>query len=86
MFRRIFYNLSVEISHLVPPRTVTHLFNASMMGCVPQWEACLTRNCSVVSSNPIKGFRYFIEQETLPSLLSPGLFKERIQEWFLNRT
>ena len=44
-----------------------------------QWIARLTRNVEFVSSNPIKGPHYFIEQETLPLLLSTGLLQERIQ-------
>ena len=44
-----------------------------------QWIARLTRNVEVVSSNPIKAPHYFIEQETLPLLLSTGLLLERIQ-------
>jgi len=30
-------------------------------------------------SNPIKGLRCFLEQETLPVLLSTGWFQERIR-------
>ena len=38
-----------------------------------QWVACLTRDVEVVGSSPIKGPRCFLEQETLPLLLSTGL-------------
>ena len=41
---------------------------------VAQWVARLTRNVEVVGSSPIKGPRCFIEQETLPVLLSTGWF------------
>ena len=43
------------------------------------WVTRLTRNVEVVGSNPIKGPRCFIEQETLPLLLSNGWFQERIR-------
>ena len=46
----------------------------------------LTCNRSVVSSNPNKGSHSFLEQETLPSLLSTGWFQERIRIRFHNRT
>jgi len=39
----------------------------------------LTRNVEVVSSSPIKGPSCFLEQETLPLLLSTGWFQERIR-------
>ena len=39
----------------------------------------LTRYVTVVGSSPIKGPRYFLEQETLPLLLSTGLLQERIR-------
>ena len=48
-------------------------------GGVAQWVARLTRNVEVVGSSPIKGPRCFLEQETLPLLLSTGRFKERIR-------
>ena len=44
-----------------------------------QWIARLTRNVEVVGSSPIKGTRCFLEQETLPLLLSNGWLQERIQ-------
>ena len=46
---------------------------------VTQWVARLTRNVEVMGSNPIKGPRCFLEQETLPLLISTGWFQERIQ-------
>ena len=42
------------------------------------WVARLTRNVEVVGSSHIKGIRCFLEQETLPLLLSTGWFQERI--------
>jgi len=35
-----------------------------------------------MSSNPIKSFRGFLQQETLPSMISTGLFQERIYARF----
>ena len=49
----------------------------SLRGGVVQWVARLTRNVKVVGSSPIKGPRCFLEQETLPLLLSTGWFQER---------
>ena len=48
-------------------------------GGVEQWGARLTPNVEVVGSSPIKAPRCFLEQETLPLLLSTGWFKERIR-------
>ena len=42
-----------------------------------QWVIRLTGNVEIVGSRPIKGTRCFIEQETLPLLLSTGWFQER---------
>ena len=47
------------------------------MGDGAKWVARLTRNEVVVGSSPIKGPRSFLEQETLPLLLSTGWFQER---------
>ena len=44
-----------------------------------QWLARRTSNDEVVSSSPIKGPRCFLEQGTLPLLLSTGWFQERIR-------
>ena len=44
-----------------------------------QLVAHLPHNVKVVSSNPIKGSRCFLEQETLPLLLSTGWFQVRIR-------
>ena len=44
-----------------------------------QWVARLTRNVEVVGFSPIKGPRCFLEQETLPLLLSTGWFQEWIR-------
>ena len=54
-------------------------------GGVAQWVARLTRNRSFVCKNPITGFRRFIKQLTLPSLLSTGWFQERIRALFHTR-
>jgi len=53
--------------------------SAVTMNGVTQSVARLTRNVEVVGSSPIKGPRCFIEQETLPLLLSTGWFQERIR-------
>ena len=44
-----------------------------------QRVARLTRNVEVLGSNLIKGPHCFLEQETLPLLLSTGWFQERIR-------
>ena len=46
---------------------------------VVQWVSRLTGNPEVVGSSPIKGPRCFLEQETVPLLLSTGWFQEQIQ-------
>ena len=46
---------------------------------VAKWVARLTRNVKVAGSSPIKGPRCFIEQDTLPLLLSTGCFQKRIR-------
>ena len=43
-----------------------------------KWVAHLTRNVEVVGSSTIKGPHCFLEQGTLPLLLSTGWFQERI--------
>jgi len=48
------------------------------MGGVALWVAHLTRNVEVFGLSPIKGPRCFLEQETLPLLLSTGWFQELI--------
>jgi len=53
---------------------------------VAQWVTRLTRNVEVVGSSSIKGPRCFLEQDTLPLLLSTGWFQEWIQVWFHNQT
>ena len=53
---------------------LTHL-----RGGVVQWVARLTRHVEVVGSSPIKGPCCFLEQETLPLLLSTGRFQGRIR-------
>ena len=57
-----------------------------MRGGVAQCVTRLIRNMSVVGSNPIKGSRCFLEQDTLPSFLSTSWFQERDRSWFRNRT
>jgi len=47
-------------------------------GGVAWWVARLTRHVDIVGSSPIKGPHCFLEQETLPSLLSTGWFQEWI--------
>ena len=47
-----------------------------------QWVARLTRYRSVVGLYSIKCSRCFLEQETLPSLLSTSWFQERIGALF----
>jgi len=42
----------------------------------------LARNVEVVGSSPNKGLYCFLEQETLPLLLSTGWFQQRIRAWF----
>ena len=48
-------------------------------GGVVQWIAYLPCNVEVVGSSPIKGPRCFLEQKTLPLLLSTGWFQKRIR-------
>ena len=43
-----------------------------------QWVALLTHNVEIMGSSPNKGPHCFVEQETLPLLLSTGLFQESI--------
>jgi len=49
-----------------------------------QWVAHQTCNVEAVGLSPIKGPRCFLEQESLPLLLSTGWFQERIQVCFHN--
>ena len=44
----------------------------SLRGGVAQWVARLTCNVEVVGSSPSKGPSCFLEQETLPLMLSTG--------------
>jgi len=53
---------------------------------VAQWVSHMTRNVEVVGSSPINGPLCFLEQETLPLLLSTGWFQEQIWAWFHNQT
>ena len=43
-----------------------------LRGGMAQWVTHLTHNVEVVGSNPIKGPSCFLEQKTLPLLLSTG--------------
>ena len=54
-------------------------FVSGIGGGVAQCVARLTRNVEVVGSSPIKGPSCFLEQETLPLLLSTGWFQEQIR-------
>jgi len=56
-----------------------------LRGGVAQWVARLTRTMEIVGSMPIKGPRCFLEQDTLPLLLSTGSFQERIRAGYHNR-
>ena len=58
-----------------PKRTLVLIVSSG----VTQWVARLTRNVEVVGSSPIKGPHCFLEQETLPLLLSTGWYQERIR-------
>ena len=60
-----------------------YLFNSTYNGV---WRGGLTRNVKVLGSSPIKGTRCFLEQETLPLLLSTGWFQEQTWAWFHNQT
>jgi len=53
---------------------------------VAQWVARPISNVEVLGLSPIKGPRCFLEQETLPLLLSTGWFQEGIRVWFHNQT
>ena len=57
----------------------TRVKRKDLRDVVAQWVARLTRNVEVMGSSPIKGPRCFLEQETLPLLLSTGWFQERIR-------
>ena len=50
-----------------------------LRGGVAQWVARLTRNVETVGLSPIKGPRCFLEEETLPLLLTTCWFEERIR-------
>ena len=62
--------------------TVVHLTIHTIhtgRGGVAQWIARHTRNVELMGSSHIKGPRRFLEQETLPLLLSTGWFQEHIR-------
>ena len=73
------YTLSVNTNSAYP------VLLLSRIDGVAQWAAPLTRNMSVLGSSPIKGPRRFLEQETLPLLLSTGWFQKRIRACLHNR-
>ena len=50
-----------------------------LRGGGPHWVARLIRNVEIMGSSPSKGLRCFLEQETLPLMLSTGWFQERIR-------
>ena len=58
---------------------VIYSMHIILRGGVAQCVARLTRNLEVVGSSSIKAPRCFLEQETVPLLLSAGWFQERIQ-------
>ena len=58
-------------------KSYAHSFD-NIFNRVTQWVARLTRNAEAVGSNPINGSRCFLEQDTLPLLLSTGWFQERV--------
>ena len=60
-------------SCLLVPFELIQLNLSHSRGGEAQWVARLTFNLSAVGSSPIKVPRCFIEQETLPSLLSTEL-------------
>ena len=72
-FESVFLNVLYK---LLPCRYYKDTF---LRGSVAQWVAHLTCNVEVVGSSPIKGRRCFLEQDTLPLLLSTGWFQERIR-------
>ena len=65
--------------HLFSVANTFHSISVLLLrGGLAQWVAHLTRNVEVVGSSPIKGPHCFLEQNTLPLLLSTGWFQERI--------
>ena len=63
----------------ISDKMMCSLLNVHNKDGVAQWVAHLTSNVEVVGLIPIKGPRCFLEQETLPLLLSTGWFQERIR-------
>ena len=64
--------MQVISAHMYPMTTLHIIMLKGRRGAV----GC-TRNVEVVGSSPIKGPRCFIEQETLPLLLSSGWLQNR---------
>ena len=54
-------------------------FNSVSSDYVAQWVVRLTGNVSVAGSSPIKGTRFFLEQEMLSLLINTGWFHGRIR-------
>ena len=84
-----FYNMQVPVVRTLPwginhsirvdsDKSIT-VYSWQILFLVFHLPQPLTRNLDVVGSSPIKGPRCFLEQETLPLLLSTGCFQERIQ-------
>ena len=71
---------------LINKLTLIKYFTIVYSDGVALWVARLTRNVEVVGSSSIKDSLCFLEQETLPLLLSTGWLQERIRAWFHNRT
>ena len=62
------------VSWLIPLPVSVSLSESMFVKGVTEFVGCLTRDWSVVSSNPINGSRCFHEQERLSSLLSASWF------------
>ena len=75
--------MSVEaMTYLIITIYLVNVFAQSITdtrGGVPQWVACLTCNVEVAGSSLVKAPRCFLEQNTLPVLLSTGWFQEQIR-------
>ena len=66
-------HIDLTLVELYSDRQVLHVEG----GGVAHWVIRLTGNVEIVGSSPIKGTRCFIEQETVPLLLSTGWFQEQ---------
>ena len=72
LFIRIYFGLANVNQAQIRPCNHPVLAISGICVCL-EIVGCL----SVLSSSPVKGSRCFIGQETLPSLISTGWFKER---------